>query len=221
MTSISWTGENRFFGWLACTVFLTAFFFHTALGQDNSQVNVIVTGVLSSTLTITPNPSKPIFSHEVPGRFNVRNNLNARDWVRNDQAGVVFTFNFISYTADITADITIFDSFGAKVAAASGILGGYLPDSNYVNADIYWNGSFSNGDIAHEGAYTAELQYRSSIQDAPTKIKGSFYLTKPDFGHSTCGGNYSMAFLPALLLKTRKPLLHFIKNILKKPNQPC
>jgi hypothetical protein len=173
-------------------------------------------------LVVVPNPSTATATREIPGVFHASDNPMARDWVREDQAGVVFTFNFVPDSQGIPITVRIFDSFNSTVVSASGVLGNSsYAQNSVVQANIYWNGTTSDGQLAHQGDYTVEIQCQFLGQTSPTIGQSSFYLTKPDFGHSTCGGNYSIAFLPAIWLKSRKPLLRFSKSIRKRLRRPC
>jgi hypothetical protein len=173
-------------------------------------------------LVVVPNPSTATGTREIPGVFHASDNPRARDWVREDQAGVVFSFDFVPDSQGIPITVKIFDSFNSTVALASGVLGNSSNAQNSVTqANVYWNGTTSDGQFAHQGAYTVEIQCQFPGQASPTIGQSGFYLTKPDSGHSTCGGNYSMAFLPAIWLKSRKPLLRFSKSILKRIRRPC
>jgi hypothetical protein len=172
--------------------------------------------------TIVPNPSKPICTRESAGEFHAQDNPNARNWVREDGAGVVFSFGYIPDTPGIQVTVKIFDSYNTLIASASGVIGNFFDTNNStMKAGIYWNGTTSNGELSHEGFYSVQMQLLLPHQTKTTTLQENFYLTKPDSGHSTCGGNYSIAFLPAIWLKTRKPLLRFVKTLLKKTKQSC
>jgi hypothetical protein len=190
--------------------------------KNNQKVQVrVFNNSMPQEVTIIPSPTKPILVREKPGEFYVRDNPNARNWVRMDQAGIVFTFDLSPDPAGINTTIKIFDVYNSITVSASGVLGISDSTNSLSQTDIYWNGTTSNGEFVHEGLYSVQVQLSSSHQSSPTILQGSFYLTKPDTGHSTCGGNYSIAFLPAIWLKTRKPLLNSIKKLLKKSKQPC
>jgi hypothetical protein len=189
--------------------------------QNNQKVQVkVINSAANTNFSIVPNPSNPNTDHEAPGEFYARNNTKARDWVRADGAGVVFTFQCVPDTAGINIDIKIFDSFNSMISSASGVIRD-SSISSVINVDIYWNGTTSDGKLAHEGAYKAQIKCLLPHQTEPEILSGDFYLTKPDSGHSTCGGNYSIAFLPAIWLKTRRPLLQIIRTFLKKLKSPC
>jgi hypothetical protein len=203
--------------------------------RDNRKAQVsVITTTFPDQMLIVPNPSWPTNMREKAGYFYLTNNPNALDWVRIDQSGIVIRFRvFVGADDSTTCGLKIFDSFGNEVASAEPFNGDYLrnvaamssadvPDAE-VNVDIYWNGTTTKlpVEFVHEGIYLAEFTFRRKNDTRPTVLKQEFYMKKTDVGHSTCGGNVSIAFLPAVWLKTRRPLLRLVKNLLNKMKSPC
>jgi hypothetical protein len=191
---------------------------------ENQKVKVSVSSSASPTgLDIFLNPSRPTIEREEAGHFSLQNNPRARSWVREDHSGISFSFNaFISKEDSTEVSLKIFDTFGSEVASAEPEKSRYLKDidtnfNTITTVSIYWNGTstHSPSTYVHEGIYSAELQFQQKNKKDPVVFKQNFYMEKPDSGHSTCGGNYSIAFLPALWLKSRKPLIRFFMKIRK------
>jgi hypothetical protein len=168
-------------------------------------------------------PSRPTVAREEGGHFSLQHNPSARSWVMMDRAGVSFRFQaYISREDSTEVSLKIFDSFGSEVATAVPDKTNYLRDidTNFNRVTIvsfYWNGTttHSPSTYVHEGIYSAELQFLRKNEKDPIKFKQNFYMEKPESGHSTCGGNYSIAFMPALWLKSRRPLLRAFLKIMK------
>jgi hypothetical protein len=140
-----------------------------------------------------------------------------------DHAGISFSFNaFITKEDSTEVSLKIFDTFGSEVASAEPDKSRFLKDidTNFnmvTTVRIYWNGTTTHSPSAyvHEGTYSAELQFQRKNEKDPVVFRHEFYLEKPNSGHSTCGGDYSIAFIPALWLKSRKPLIRFFMKIRK------
>lgn len=198
--------------------------------RDNRKVQVsVIATAFPDNILIIPNPSWPTNMRENAGYFYLTNNPNAIDWVRIDQSGIVIRFRvFVGADDSTRCGLKIFDSFGNEVATAEPFNGDYLrnvaalPSADVsdaeVNVDIYWNGTTTTlpVEFVHEGIYLAEFKFQRKNDASPTVLKQEFYMKKTDVGHSTCGGNVSIAFLPAVWLRTRKPLLLLVKNMLKR-----
>lgn len=194
--------------------FLLICIFHSgnALSQGSLPGTPPDSTVFPTGFSIFPNPSKPTVAREEAGQFYLRNNPLARDWVRIDHAGISFIFGaFIGREDSTEVSLKIFDSYGSEVATAAPDKGDYLKnvDTNYnivATVSFYWNGTLTHSSSAyvHEGIYSAELQFQRKGEKNPIVFKQDFYMEKPDSGHSTCGGNYSIAFLPVLWLKSRR-----------------
>jgi hypothetical protein len=184
---------------------------------------------LPKDITIFPNPSWPTNLREKAGYFFLTNYPLARDWARMDASGVVISFTVYIGAADsTTCGLKILDSYGTEVAVADPFHGSFLRNiisesysgtsDTQVTIDMYWNGTTTSlpVEFLHEGMYLAQLTLQTKTDACPTVLEKEFYIKKTDVGHSTCGGNCTIAFLPAIWIKTRKPLLHVIRKYLKK-----
>jgi hypothetical protein len=137
-----------------------------------------------------------------------------------DHAGISFSFTaFITKEDSTEVNVRIFDTYGSEVASAAPEKSRYLRDidtnfNTITTVRIYWNGTttHSPSTYVHEGIYSAELQFQRKNEKDPVVFRHEFYMEKPGSGHSTCGGNYSIAFLPALWLKSKKPLMRFLRK---------
>jgi hypothetical protein len=176
-----------------------------------------------SDFSIFLSPSRPTIAREEAGHFSLQNNIWARSWVMEDHAGISYSFNaFITKEDSTEVSLKIFDTYGSEVATAEPDKTSYLRDidtnfNTITTVRIYWNGTttHSPSTYVHEGIYSAELQFQRKNEKDPVSFRHEFYMEKPDSGHSTCGGNYSIAFIPALWLKSRKPLIRFFMKIRK------
>jgi hypothetical protein len=197
---------------------LTVVFFHHS--SFCVQVPVVIVGSEpSKELLVVPNPSRPTCVRERPGALYISHQPNARDWVRADEAGVVFTFRITSAMVPFTqSSFTIFDSYGTAVAVTDQTI--VIPanwirvDSSAYNYDIYWNGTKSNGDLVHPGFYTAELKYRTQGSSDFKTLPGSFYMEKPNspVKNNLCGTGYLFAFIPAIGIRLKRPLYRFFRK---------
>jgi hypothetical protein len=202
--------------------------------KDNRKVQVqVVANRFPAQINVFPSPSWPTNMREPPGYFYLLNNPSARDWVRMDFSGIVVNFLvYIGADDSTVCGLKIYDSFGTEVAEAEPFNGRYLrnvasvsgtPVSDaLVNVDIYWNGTTTNAsnEYVHAGIYTAKFQFQRQGDKSPTVLQQEFYLRRNELSHSTCGGNYAIAFLPAVWLKTRKPLLSVLRKLFLKKSRP-
>jgi hypothetical protein len=170
-------------------------------------------------LLVVPNPSRPTCIREVPGALHITNQPNARNWIRQDAAGVVFTFRITPALFHFTqSSFQIFDSYGTSVAVVDELIA--IPaswnsaDSSGYDYDIYWNGTKSNGDLVHPGIYSAELKYRTQESPNTATLTGSFYMEKPasPVKGNLCGTGYLVAFIPPIGFRLKRPLLKFFRK---------
>ena len=188
--------------------------------NKKAQVQIISKANLSPRLIVVPDPSKPTCKHETPGTFYLMNNPNARNWVRIDEAGIVFTFKISFSSETVTGSIKVFDEAGTMVNSASSqdLLASlsYNPNnpSSVFDYDIYWNGTRSDGDYVHPGLYTAELTCRAQGFPNPTILTQSFYMEKPasPVKSNACGTGYLVAFIPPIGFRLKRPLLKFFRR---------
>jgi fibro-slime domain-containing protein len=145
--------------------------------EDNRLVQVVVKGTQVEEIKVVPNPTTPKFTRQDAGHMNLAYEPKARDWVREDGAGAVLTFN-IAPSIDpvtklperVTAYLKIYDMIGNMVVdidsskSTKGILPGTWTDASLKTFDMYWNGSNSRGMRVAPGIYRAILflKYPSS-----------------------------------------------------------
>ena len=117
-------------------------------------------------LTSGPNPSSAIFTRVPPGTLNPVHEPNARRWVRDDDAGVVISFELVIPTADniVRVHIKVYDIAGNLVqsvvnndvvAQLREVLTLEQIERTTVTVDMYWNGSTAQGMPAAPGLYRA------------------------------------------------------------------
>jgi hypothetical protein len=133
---------------------------------DNQKVQVKVNNATPNKIIAVPNPSGPIFTRpgEQPGNFSFANNPVARDWVRQDRAGTVITFDLSPPKVagdSISADCRIFDVVGNVVTQADTVLkyntANSAQDTTTITYNAYWNGSNSRGLKVSPGLYSTAV----------------------------------------------------------------
>jgi hypothetical protein len=161
-----------------------------APAQDNRLVQVIVKGLKVDEIKVVPNPTGPIFTHENPGVMNLAYQPNARNWVRNDGAGAVLTFNIapsinpVTHLPEkVTGYLKIYDMIGNVVVEAvndtsNGLLPASWADSSQHPFDMYWNGSNSKGMRVAPGIYRAFLFLKYQDSAKPRKYIGTIGITR-------------------------------------------
>jgi hypothetical protein len=190
---------------------------------DNRKVKVqtIAENSLSHRLIVVPDPSKPTCTRETSGIFILENKPRARDWIRTDGAGIVFTFKISPSNESVTGSIKVLDEAGTVVNSASSrdMLASLNYNPNNIlstyDYDIYWNGTKSGGDYVHPGVYTAELTCSTQGSAHPTTLTQSFYMEKPDYfpvKSNSCGTGYLVAFIPPISFRLKRPLLKFFRK---------
>ncbi len=195
-------------------------------GQTNTKVPVEVIDDLPPRLFVAPSPFTPSCKYEKPGEFHLRNNPDASTWAING-GGCLFRFNVNTGLGNtFEGSLKIFDSHGVTVAEAlPDSIGwnnlGNFPDSAIIFFNVYWNGTYSGsgGDVVHEGTYTAQLHFRLPNLTEPIVLQEIFYVKKPSGAkNNTCGTGYSLAFIPALGFKLRRPLKKALLKIFRRPS---
>jgi hypothetical protein len=161
-----------------------------APAQDNRLVQVIVKGLKVDEIKVVPNPTGPIFTHEKPGVMNLAYQPNARNWVRNDGAGAVLTFNIapsinpVTHKPEkVTGYLKIYDLIGNVVVDAvndtsNGLLPASWADSSQHPFDMYWNGSNSKGMRVAPGIYRAFLFLKYQDSAKPRKYIGTIGIAR-------------------------------------------
>ncbi len=145
-------------------------------GQNRLTPVVVKNGAPTEIIAV-PNPSAPIFTHEMPGTFSAVNNLKARNWVSNDGAGTVVTF-IMSWpkSADeyIDLQVKVYDAIGNAVNDAYTRITYDATKTNSVDSyDIYWNGSNAKAMKVAPGIYriAVTLYYNNVKTGVSTKTK--------------------------------------------------
>jgi hypothetical protein len=139
---------------------------------DNQKVEVVVSSEPPKEIKVAPNPSSAIFTHQRPGSMDLAYNPYARDWVRQDGAGVVLTFKVVPLIDPVTHKVQrvtgvlkIFDMIGNVVFSldSSSSKNGIFPpqwgtaDTSTFDFDMYWNGSNARGMKVAPGIYRTML----------------------------------------------------------------
>jgi hypothetical protein len=119
----------------------------------------------SGTITCLLSPARPEFSRVPAGQFYVRHEFRALDWVREDQAGVLLSFDVslpasIAEREPVSVKVFIYDIAGNRVHAAycentTPQLNCNYPNSGTYPVYLYWNGSNSDGLPVAPGLYRA------------------------------------------------------------------
>jgi fibro-slime domain-containing protein len=144
--------------------------------DDNRKVPVYIEFKASDRLVPVPNPSRPTFTREDAGDFIFVHNSNARDWVRTDRAGTVFTFDIPPTSDTVRGYIKIYDLVGNLVNEASteNVIRSLNIDSQNKKSaytyDIYWNGSNKQGQKVSAGAYSVGLFLSNSTKPLWTTV---------------------------------------------------
>ncbi len=150
---------------------------------NNQKVVVQIVGALPPNIVAVPNPSGATFRHEMPGSFTFVNNPNAREWVRNDHAGTVITFNISPPSGSgetVDGYVKIYDAVGNLVTSAHN--SDVLASLNYSAGnsgskypyDIYWNCSNGSGQKVASGVYRTVvfLTYKSAAKSENKRLWG-------------------------------------------------
>jgi flagellar hook assembly protein FlgD len=151
-------------------------------------VQVKILNATPNKIVAVPNPSGPIFTHvsAYGHNFSFANNPLARDWVRQDHAGTVITFDLSppkSADESIDATIKIFDVVGNVVNQADTLIKYYqgLDTTTTIQYNTYWNGSNSQGMRVAPGLYSTAvyLTYHSpTISQKPIKLWGLIGISR-------------------------------------------
>jgi hypothetical protein len=134
------------------------------LQNRKAQVKVLVPA--ATEIIIGPVPASPTPSRVAPGVLNAFHEPSARQWVKNDNAGMVFSVKVTIPTAEdrktVNAEcyLKIYDVIGNQVwsTKSKDILEKLLKisqnaDSSVVDFDSYWNGYNSKGMKVAPGIY--------------------------------------------------------------------
>jgi fibro-slime domain-containing protein len=137
--------------------------------DTNQRVAVVIRADTPDHLVIAPNPSGPTLREEAAGVLHCANNPLARNWVRNDRAGVIITFKIMPFSgsdAIIKGHLKIYDAVGNLVNYADN--DDIIPSEWRTSAttahdmDIYWNGTNRKGMLVAPGIYRVFLYLESS-----------------------------------------------------------
>jgi hypothetical protein len=128
--------------------------------QDNRKVQVKIVNATPNKIVAVPNPSRPIFTRpqQFPGNFSFASDRVFRDWVREDGAGTVITFDMSPPKVagdSIVGNIKIFDLVGNVVNQADTTIryNSNLDTTTTITYNAYWNGSNSRGMKVSPGLY--------------------------------------------------------------------
>jgi hypothetical protein len=132
------------------------------------QVKVITSG--EAELIIGPAPTSPTPNRVAPGVLNASHEPSARQWVRDDHAGMVFSVKVAipsledRKTVKAECFIKIYDAIGNQVwsiknkdITESLLKNSRNADSSVVDFDTYWNVYNSNGMKVAPGIYKVIL----------------------------------------------------------------
>lgn len=130
---------------------------------DNRKVQVLPVSPVNPPLIPFPNPSAPTFRREPPGYLSAGHKPVARQWVRDDESGVVLNFPLpipgTSEDRTIKVYFKIYDAVGNLVNSTTHddllatIDATALGTSSTYNIDLYWNLSNAQGMPVAPGTY--------------------------------------------------------------------
>ncbi|KMQ52628.1 hypothetical protein CHISP_0397 [Chitinispirillum alkaliphilum] len=153
--------------------------------ENNQRVRVTLGNQRPVVLIPVPNPARPGFDFEGPGVITLKHNNEARRWFETGQGvGTIFNFEYqVPSEGTMQTSLKIYDIAGNLVQTAE--VEDFIRASNidrsldFTEADIYWNGSNSQGMKVAPGIYRVViyLDYSSKKYNS-VRIIGNLGIRK-------------------------------------------